>query len=75
MTLTTISQSTPQVLSQSVVYEYSYSLINKDDNDIQDNMTAAFRHIPTTNDWANRLSGWSSIGYQFHSQPQLIRII
>jgi hypothetical protein len=77
MTLTTIAQSTPQVQSQSIstVYQYSFSLINTTDNDIQDNLTAAFTNIPTSDDWTSWLRGWSSIGYQFQNEPQLIEII
>jgi hypothetical protein len=54
------------------VYEYSYNLINIQDNDIQADLTAAFTHIPTLHDWDNHLSGWASCGYFLSSQPVLI---
>jgi hypothetical protein len=61
--------------NSTTVYEYSLTLINTIDHDIQDNLTAAFTHIPTLNDWQQWLSGWTDCGYKLQSQPQLLRTI
>lgn len=74
MSPTILTQSTSKVPT-SIVYEYSFSLINTTDNDTQDNLTAAFTFIPTLIDWQEWLSGWISCGYSLSSSPQLIRTI
>lgn len=67
-----LTQTTPKV---QTVYEYSFSLFNPEDNDLQDNLTATFTHIPTADDWTVWLAGWNSCGYFLSTQPQLINII
>jgi hypothetical protein len=73
MTLSTIAQSSNQVQS-TVIYEYSFTVINSIDNDTQ-KLTAAFASLPTVKDWSQWLTGWISCGYSLTSQPQLIRTI
>ncbi|MGL5834256.1 MAG: hypothetical protein ACRC1Z_13625 [Waterburya sp.] len=75
MLTTNIAQSTFRVQPATTVYEYSFSLFNPEDNDLQDNLTAAFPSIPTADDWAAWLSGWNSCGYSLSTTPQLINII
>ena len=77
MSQTILTQLAPEVQSTQakVVYEYAFSLINPQDRDIQDNLTAAFPFIPTSIDWQQWLKGWTDTGYRFHTSPQLIRII
>jgi hypothetical protein len=55
------------------VFEFSLDVTNND-GDIQ-NLTASFRSFPSAQDWANWLSGWSSIGYSLLGSPLLIDII
>lgn len=74
MLLTNIAQTTGKIQSQTV-YEYSFSLINTEDNDTQSNLTAAFTKIPTLQDWQQWLSGWIDCGYSFSSTPLLINVI
>lgn len=73
MTSITIAQTPPQVQS-SFVYEYAFSVFNPEDKDTQ-HLTAAFKGIPTSEDWKQWLSGWNDTGYQLQTKPQLIRII
>ncbi|WP_036486450.1 hypothetical protein [Myxosarcina sp. GI1] len=55
------------------VFEYSFSVINRD-GDVQ-NLTAAFTSVPSASDWSDWLSGWFSIGYSLLDQPILIQVI
>lgn len=73
MLLTNIAQSTPQVQTFDV-YEYSFSLINSDTHDIQENLTAAFKRLPNQQDWLDFLAGWIDCGYRFYSVPRLVNI-
>lgn len=60
--------------SQSVVFEFAFSVHNSDDNDTQ-TLIAAFRSFPSPEDWQNWLSGWTDCGYFLNSEPVLIRTI
>ena len=57
-----------------IVYEYSLTVVNFADQDLQD-LTAAFVGEPTRNDWHNWFAGWNSCGYYLLKKPQLIRTI
>ena len=74
MFLTTISQSSSQVQSRTV-FEYSFSLFNPQDQKTIDDLTAAFTHPPTSQDWDNWLEDWHDNGYYLESQPRLSQII
>ena len=75
MSQTILTQSTSKVQStKALVREYALSVVNPQDNDIQE-LTAAFTHSPSSQDWDNWLSGWRSINYRLQSPPQLIRAI
>jgi hypothetical protein len=71
---TILAQSTPKV-STATVYEYSFALINAEDGDLQDNLTAAFTSIPSADDWTTWLRGWTSCGYSLVANPELINTI
>ena len=73
MSQTILTQSTPAVQTFEV-YEYSFSLINPDTQDIQHSMTAAFKRLPCQQDWLDFLAGWIDCGYRFDSVPRLINI-
>ena len=73
MTLTTITQSDSQVQS-SIVYEYSLTVANPEDQDTQ-HLTAAFTSVPTSIDWQQWLSGWQISGYSLSTEPVLIRTL
>jgi hypothetical protein len=73
MLMITITQSTPQVQTRTV-YEYALTVHNAKDNDTQ-NLSAAFTHIPTSDDWLQWLSGWNSCGYLLSNVPTLINVI
>ena len=60
--------------SQSVVFEFAFSVYNSTDNDTQ-TLTAAFPSFPSSSDWQNWLSGWFDCGYSLNSEPILIRTI
>lgn len=62
-------------LQKSTIFvsEYAFSLIDAN-GDIQ-YLAASFRSFPSTEDWADWLSGWFNCGYSFLSQPSLIRIV
>lgn len=70
---TILTQSTSKVQTRTV-YEYALAVHNATDKDTQ-NLTAAFTHIPTTDDWTVWLADWNSCGYSLSTQPQLINII
>lgn len=67
-----INNIVPQ--SQSVVFEFAFSVYNSADNDTQ-TLIAAFPSFPSPKDWQNWLSGWSDCGYCLQSEPLLIRTI
>ena len=73
MSQSILTQSTQQVQTFDV-YEYSFSLINPDTQDIQENLTAAFKRLPSQDDWKAWLDGWIKCGYRFYSVPRLINI-
>ncbi|MEL6928201.1 MAG: hypothetical protein AAFO95_06180 [Cyanobacteria bacterium J06600_6] len=60
--------------SKSTVFEFILSIHNPQDNDTQ-TLTAAFPSFPSTEDWQNWLSGWTSCGYSLTSQPVLIHTL
>ena len=72
MNIHTVTDSTPQKLTQ-FVSEYAFSLVDAD-GDIQ-KLTASFSGFPSSQDWANWLSGWKECGYSFLSQPYLISVV
>jgi hypothetical protein len=69
---TNITQTTSQIQIRTV-YEYALIVHNAKDNDTQ-NLTAAFTHIPTSDDWQQWLTGWNSCGYLLSSTPRLINV-
>ena len=73
MSQSILTQSTQQVQTFDV-YEYSFSLINPDTQDIQENLTAAFKCLPSQQDWLDFLAGWIDCGYRFDSVPRLVNI-
>ena len=65
------------ILSQSptkLIFEYSFSLIDRSSNDVQD-VIAVFTSVPSNKDWSDWLEGWFSCGYSFLSKPILKRIL
>lgn len=73
MSQTILTQSVPKVQTFKV-YEYSFCLINPDTQDIQEDLTAAFKRLPDQQDWLDFLAGWIDCGYRFDSVPQLVNI-
>ena len=73
MSQSILAQSTTTVQTFEV-YEYSFSLFNPDTHDIQENLTAAFKRLPSQDDWKAWLVGWIDCGYRFYSVPRLVNI-
>ena len=81
MSLTNIAQSQSNSQLDSVkqtnlkrVFEYALIVINFQTQEAQE-LTAAFRGIPTVLDWEAWLSGWNSCDYYLMLAPQLIDVI
>lgn len=74
MTSLTIAQSNFQIQSSITVYEYQVTLINPQDDNIQQG-TAAFTSVPALQDWKQWLLGWVDTGYQLQSEPVFVRTI
>jgi hypothetical protein len=74
MSTITLTQTSSQLQPLDVVYEYSFKVFNKQDNDTQD-LTAAFISQPNIQDWAQWLLGWTSCGYRLCSLPHLINTL
>ena len=74
MIATTLTQSPATIPAKPVVREYSLTIVNRDNDDRQF-LTAAFEHLPTSQDWNTWLEGWQTIGYKLQSQPQLIQTL
>jgi hypothetical protein len=62
------------ILTQSTVFEFAFSVYNSQDNDTQ-TLIAAFSSFPSPQDWQHWLSGWIECGYSLFSEPILIRTI
>ena len=62
------------ILAQSKVFEFAFSVHNCVDNDTQ-TLIAAFSSFPSSEDWQQWLSGWASCGYSLSTDPVLIRTI
>jgi hypothetical protein len=62
------------ILTQSTVFEFAFSVCNSQDNDTQ-TLIAAFSSFPSHQDWQQWLSGWTMCGYSLSSVPVLIRTI
>lgn len=74
MNLTTLSNSLSEsnTKSNSLVYEYSLSVVCKEN---REHLTAAFRFVPNAKNWDEWLSGWKECGYSLLDSPQLINVI
>jgi hypothetical protein len=74
MSTISLAQSPSQLQPNSIVYEYSLTVFNRQHNDTQE-LTAAFISQPTIQNWQQWLTGWLNCGYRLSSSPRLINII
>jgi len=73
MTLVTLTQSSDETQEKQFVYEYSFTVLNVQQQDTQE-LTASFIGIPSQREWSEWLKGWNSIDYELNSTPQVIGI-
>ena len=74
MSLSTITKTAPQIQQSRIVYEYSLTVHNSEDNDTRE-LIAAFAFIPSLQDWQQWLAGWNSCDYFLVASPNLVRTI
>ena len=74
MSLSTITKTAPQNHQSRLVYEYSFTVHNSEDNDTRE-LIAAFVGVPSTKDWQQWLAGWNSCDYFLVASPNLVRTI